>query len=462
MADHDTDAPGSRRVPNRPEDLPPPADLDAYRDQRADIPPHDLEAQRALLGAAMLDASAASVAASLALDAWYGQAHQEIAAVIGELDRAGEPVETRTVADKLGPEGLALVGGHYELTEIMASCPAPENATAYARIVRDNYRLREIAFAADNAKRAALSRDAKTAVGYLSAALDAAPDEDTVGDIAKLADEYLELLLRREAGETSTVPTGMYDLDHIIGGLHPGNFVVWGARTGQGKTATLCQLTLNLVKQGKRVLYVSLEMPWPELMDRWVGNIARINTRNLRRGQVGDRWAEASAAIAELAETGIRVARPTTMTVPAIRAEARQHKADVVIVDYLQLVHAVSRNNRNRENDVAEVSRSLKGLALALELPVCAAAQLNRNLESRVIKRPELHDLRDSGQIEQDADVVVCVYRESAYDDTANPDDIELIVRKNRHGELDTAHMTFLGPYQAVVSRVPESRMRSF
>jgi replicative DNA helicase len=459
VADNDA-PPGTRRVPNTPEDLPPPAKLNGHREPR-DTPPHDMEAQRALLGAAMLDASAASVAASLPREAWYGESHRDIAEAISELDRAGEAIDTFTVADRLGPDALIRAGGLQELTEIMASCPTTENASSYARIVRDMYKLRWLARAGEATRQAALDRDVHAAIGHLTAALDALPDEESSGDAKRLAAEYMDLLTRREAGETNTVPTGMYDLDEIIGGLHPGNFAVWGARTGQGKTATLCQLTLNLLRQGKRVLYVSLEMPWPELWDRWVGNIARINTRALRRGDVGSHWTDVSNALGELAETGLRVARPTSVTVPAIRAEARQHKSDVVIVDYLQLVHSVSRTSRSRENDVAEVSRALKGLALALEVPVCAAAQLNRNLESRVIKRPELHDLRDSGQIEQDSDVVVMVYREHAYDDTVPADELELIVRKNRHGELSTAHMTFMGPFQAVLNRAPESRLRS-
>lgn len=433
-------------MPNEPDRPQPPRDITNLS---------NVALERALLDAAMRDPDAASLVAAMPPEAFWGGATNRIAAVIAELDRDGQPIDAHIVYDRLAAAGeLDAVGGLAGVLEITTVGGMPESATRYRTDLMELHRLRTGLERIEAARQAILGRDLATAVACLGPVVDEAPADGVVGDVADLADDYITLLAAREAGETAGLPTGMRDLDEIIGGLHPGNFVVVGARTGVGKTAVLCQLATNVARDGTRVLVVSLEMPWPELFDRWVGNLGWINTRRLRRGEMrDDGWAKATQGLTQLAQMAIRIAKPTTVTVPAIRAEARQHQAQLVLVDYLQLVHAVGRRNTNRENDVGEVSRSLKGMALTLGIPVVAAAQLNRNLEGRINKRPELADLRDSGQIEQDSDVVIMPYRPAQHDDEEDPGDIELLVRKNRHGETGVATLTFLGPTQHVVDR---------
>ncbi len=423
----------------------------------------NVELERALLGAALIDPYAASVVAAMPLDAFWGPANNRVATVIGELERDGQPVDAHLVHERLAAAGqLDAIGGLPGVMEIATAGGVPESATSYRSDLLDLHRYRLDLSRCEAARQALLARNRDLAIACLAPVIDEAPHDDKVADVAKLADDYLELLTARENGDVAGLATGMHDLDEIIGGFHPGNLVVIGARTGVGKTAVLCQLATNIARNGTRVLVVSLEMPWPELFDRWVGNLGWIDTRRLRRGEMGDDgWKRATTGLTSLAKMAIRVAKPATLTVPAIRAEARQHGAELILIDYLQLVHAVGRRNTNRENDVGEVSRTLKGMALALGVPVIAAAQLNRNLEGRFTKKPELSDLRDSGQIEQDADVVIMPYRASQHDEEADPSEIELLVRKNRHGETGVAYMTFLGSTQHVVDRATERRLRS-
>jgi replicative DNA helicase len=454
----DDPGPAAGRVPNEPEAPGPVVDeLAERRERRRETRevPSNLDTERALLSAAMWDPEAATIAASLDGDCWWSPAHLRIATAIGELERDGQAVDINTVVAQLKRAGaLEMVGGMPGVQDLFREGGTGTSATTYARILRDDRDARATIAAAEAARDAAYDRNMGLARACLSSVLDEVPADDTVGDVADLAPGYLDLLLARESGDARGMPTGWFDLDEIIGGLHGGNLVVVGARTGTGKTATLAQLTLNLAKTGARALFVSLEMPWPELLDRWVGNLGWVDTRDLRRGHLGDNdWPRTTAALGDLAALGIRIAKPATVTVPQIRAEARQHGSDVILVDYLQLVRAVGRRNATRENDVGEISRTLKALALALDVPVVAAAQLNRGVEVRAVKRPELSDLRDSGQIEQDCDVAVMLYRPSGDDEEADPTHLELIVRKNRHGELGTAHMTFLGSTQHVVAR---------
>lgn len=455
---------GSRAIPNEPEDVEPPINLDGRRQRRPEpnvLLPHDVDIEVDLIRCAMFEADVAPQVAALPADTWYVPAHGLIAQAIAELEDRGEPVDPNMVRARLAMTGnLDAIGGDQGIVTMAGGLGAPVSAVPkYIRELGRLARARRIIVGCNAARDAALHGDADRAAALLTPLVDEIPHDEEAGTMDRLVPLYLELLAQREAGDIHATPTGMTDLDRILGGLYPGNFIVVGARTGHGKTAFACQLTLNLALRGRRVLYVSREMPWMQLFDRWVGNWGQIDTKRLRAGDMGDDgWAKATSALKRLESRGLRVAKHSTMTVPAIRAEARHHKADCVIVDYLQLISAVGRRNTNRENDVGEVSRHLKQMSLSLDIPVIALAQLNRNLESRSNKEPELYDLRDSGQIEQDSDVVICVHRESAFDDSADPNEIKLLVRKNRHGERENCEMTFIGPYQQILDRAPAYR----
>lgn len=426
-------------------------------------PPHNIEAERAALGAALASPAAATLIAAVPAGAWYLKAHQIVAGAIAELDAEGHPIDAVTVLDKLTRAGTLGEAGGPSILVALSADVVTLNPARHIEIIRESYKLREIGKAGALALQAVYSYDLHTAIGHLNRALDSTADETTTGDVPALLETYLDMLVAREDGKTDGIPTGWPDVDELIGGLHPGNLITVGARTSHGKTATACSLSLNLASAGHRVLYVSLEMPWNELMDRWMGNWAQVNTRHLRKGQIAPvEWERISKALGRLSDARIKPADANTVTVPQIRAEARAYKADVVIVDYLQLVRPVGgRKNTNRENEVGEVSRTLKGMGLTLGIPVVALAQLNRGLESRADKKPELYDLRDSGQIEQDSDVVIGAYRPSLHDDQADPGDLDLHVLKNRHGELGVAHMTFQAAWQAVVSQYRPPDLRS-
>jgi replicative DNA helicase len=416
--------------------------------------PHDLETEGALIGAALLDPDAASEAATLPADAWYKQANATIASAISDLLDLGEPVEANTVHARLAGKGeLDQVGGHQALIDAMAMCGASGSARFYADTLRDRLRRRQFISAATLAVEAAYSGPIEVAAGHLETGLDVVGSDSRPLKIDDLLDDHLTLLEKRHAGEVVTVPTGLVDLDLKLGGLRLGELTVAAGRPGMGKTVFGGGLALSVASTGRRSLFASLEMSTPELLDRWLGGEARIDTTDLQQGRLDAQgWGRISENIGRIGSWPIWILDRPEASVPMIRAAARAVRAEFVVVDYLGLIRPTGRHS-NRQEEVASVARSLKAMARVLDCPVLCLAQLNRGVEARQEKRPLLSDLRESGEVEQSAGIVLSLYREDYYDpETADRGLIEIGILKNRHGPLGTVKAAFLGRIQRIAN----------
>jgi replicative DNA helicase len=424
------------------------------------VPPHNLEAEESLLGAMLLskDAVATAVETVAAAD-FYKPAHAHLFEAIVTLYGAGEPVDPTTVCETLRRAGLLdALGGKQAVLRIQVGTPAASNAGFYARIVADHALLRRlVAVGSEIAE-----------LGYqlpddITESLDRA--ESLVFDVANrrqttslrgihatLQDSlaHLEALFEHD-GQTTGVPTGYRDLDEVLLGWQPSNLIVVAARPGQGKTAFALGSAVHAALQvGRPVVFFSLEMGYLELTQRILAAEAGINSRLLRTGRIPETdWNHISKAVGRLAEAPLFIDDNPHLTVMDMRAKCRRLKAQhgdlgLVVVDYLQLM-STPKKAESRQVEVSELSRGLKVLARDLDVPVLALSQLNRSLEYRADKRPMLADLRESGALEQDADIVAFIYRDDTYHpDTSEKGVAELIVAKHRNGPTGKICLAFL------------------
>lgn len=434
------------------------------RRPEARIPPHNLEAEESLLGAMLLsrDAITAAVEAHVDGSAFYKPAHGHIFDAILGLYGQGEPVDVVTVAEELRREGLLeALGGRGTLLRLQAATPASANAAHYAQIVAELALLRRlIAVAGEIAEEAYSQPDDVTETVDRAEALvfevaQRRVSESMVPVLHTVTEalEQLEALYGRNDPITG-VPTGYVDLDHMLLGLQPSNLVVVAARPGMGKTAFALGAAVNVaIETNQPVLFFSMEMGALELTKRVLAALARVPLRKLQTGELNDAdWTRIHAALNRLAHAPLYIDDAAHCTVMEMRAKARRHKArhgslGLVVVDYLQLMSS-PRRTENRQVEVSELSRGLKILARELDTPVMALSQLNRQVEYRQDKRPMLADLRESGSIEQDADVVCALYRDEIY----NPDSehrgmAEVIVAKHRNGRTGTVRLAFQEQY---------------
>jgi replicative DNA helicase len=431
----------------------------------ARIPPHNLEAEESLLGAMLLSNDAASVAIEICnAGDFYKPAHGHIFGAIRALMERGEPIDAVTVSDELQRSGLLdAVGDPSVFISLQANTPSIANARHYAAIVEEHSLLRRlISVAGDIAD-----------IGYsvpenVEGAIDEAEQmmfnvaEKRTADTVYPLKELLGLGLDRiqELGERGSdltgVPTGYHELDKILLGLQKSSLVIVGARPGMGKTSFALGILAHVgVVAQKPALLFSLEMGHLELTQRLLASEAEVNGQSLQTGRIRTQdWAKIGTAVTRLSNAPIFIDDNPNATVMDIRARARRLKKSegdlgVVIVDYLQLMTGRAKAE-NRQTEVAEISRGLKILARELEVPVIALSQLSRNLESRQDKTPMLSDLRESGSLEQDADVVMFIYRESEYNDEVpidRADDALVEVAKHRNGPTGKANLIFLKQY---------------
>ncbi len=424
------------------------------------IPPHSLEAEESLLGAMLLskDAIAAAVETVRPED-FYKPAHGHLFEAIQSLYGQGEPVDPVTVAEELRRADLLdALGGKNAILRIQAGTPAAANAAHYARIVEERALLRRLIGVAGEIAE----------MGYdvpddITSTLDRA--ETLVFEVAnrrlsgsligiypalQQSLEQLEALFERD-GSVTGVPSGYTDLDEVLLGFQPSNLIVVAARPGQGKTSFALGAAAHVALHTRRpVVFFSMEMGYLELTQRLLAAEAGVNSRLLRTGRIpeGD-WTKISHAVGRLAEAPVYIDDNPHLTVMEMRAKTRRLKAvhgdlGLVVVDYLQLMSTPKRAE-NRQVEVSELSRGLKILARDLDTPVMALSQLNRSLEYRTDKRPMLADLRESGSIEQDADVVAFIYRDDSYNpESTEKGTAEIIVAKHRNGPTAKVRLAFL------------------
>ncbi len=425
--------------------------------------PHNLDAERSLLGAMLLSRDAIGPAVE-ALDAgdMYLPAHQHIFDAIASLYSAGHPADPVTVAEELERSTLLEAAGGLEaLVDLESSTPATSNASRYATIIEERALLRRLIAAAGEIIELgySLPDDVTKAVDEAEAKMFQVAQRrvtDTTRPLRDLLSDNLDRLEELyERGDAITgTPTGYHDLDEVLSGLQPSALVVVGARPAMGKTAFSLGLTSHaaMVAQ-KPVLFFSLEMGHLELTQRILSSQAKVDSSRLRNGNLSDDdWPKISRAVGQLAEAPIWIDDNPNVTVMEIRAKARRLKSrlgglGLVVVDYLQLMQGSSRAE-SRQVEISEISRGLKILARELETPVVALSQLSRTLEARADKRPMLADLRESGAIEQDADVVMFLYRDEMYNpDSADIGTAEIIIAKHRSGPTATVRLAFLGHF---------------
>jgi replicative DNA helicase len=434
------------------------------------VPPHDLDAEAASLGGQLLtkDAIADVLDTPMRQRDYYKPAHEMIQAAILYLYGKGEPVDPITVAAELAKRGdLAKVGGASYLHTLVQTVPTAANAAYYAEIVHEKAVLRRLVQAGTRITQLGYSAqgeldDVRSAVE--AEVLDAlATREQTAGYVYVREDVpgfWDDLDARMKGTGTMTgLPTGLIDLDALTNGLQPGQFIVIGARPAMGKsTLALDFARAASIQHGKTSVFFSLEMGRAEILQRLYSAEARVALHHIRAGSVTEEDLERMAKRTQAIEQApLLVDDSPELTMTEIRSRARRIKQakglDLLIVDYLQLLQSgASRRPESRQQEVSDFSRSLKLLAKELEIPVIALSQLNRGPEQRTEKKPQVSDLRESGSIEQDADLVMLLHREDAYEkESPRAGEADLIVAKHRNGPTGTVTIAFQGHYSRFV-----------
>ncbi|QBI20048.1 replicative DNA helicase [Egibacter rhizosphaerae] len=424
------------------------------------VPPHNLEAEVSVLGSMLLSKDAiAEVNEILRAEDFYRGAHRTIYETIVDLYDRGEPVDSVVLGDELDRRGLLeSVGGVVAISDLISRVPTAANAGYYARIVAEQaLRRRLIDTGTQIAQLGYQGEDgAEETIDKAEALMYAVSQRDRHSEFAPMKDllaESFELIEQLHENDSSLtgLSTGFYDLDDLTAGLQDQNLIILAARPGMGKSTLVTNLATNVaVEQRRPVVIFSLEMSKMELVQRVLAAEARVDSERLRTGRLAESdWPKLSQAMGRLAEAPIYIDDTPGVNMMELRSKCRrlkqQHGLDLVVLDYLQLMQPHKRTE-SRVQEVSELSRGMKILAKELDIPVVALSQLSRRPEDRHDRRPQLADLRESGSIEQDADLVAFIYRDEVYDpDTAAKGEAELIVAKNRNGPLRTIRLTFIG-----------------
>lgn len=421
--------------------------------------PANIEAETLVLGAVLINQEAfTEVAGFLKPDDFYLVKHRFIWEAFTAIQDAHDPIDTFTLRDHLERQNrFHDIGGLSYLTMLVANTPTAANVVAYARSVQEtSVRRRLLNVASQIAKNAydsgldlneVISRSEQS----LYAVSEARTDRDLV-HIGSVTGKLIEKIqqLYDQKGEPLGVPTGFSDLDKITGGLQRSDLVIIAGRPGQGKTALMLSVALNAAKYKKRVAFFSLEMPNEQLVQRLIAQETGIDTHTLRMGKLGhDDWSVLYRSVDMLSDLGIYLDDTPSISPMQLRTKARrlaaEVKLDMIVVDYLQLMTADIGGNANRVQEVSYISRNLKTLARELNVPVVAGAQLSRGVETRAGQKPMLSDLRESGSIEQDADVVMFLHHPDAWDDDPTRENItQILVAKHRNGPTGEVDLVFL------------------
>ncbi len=441
-------------------------------------PPQNLDAERSALGGVLIKPTAFDdLITSLVAEDFFVPAHREVFEAMLAIDRRRQPIDIISLTDELKLRGALprLDGGESYLVQLANSVPTAENIEHYVRLVKEKSTLRRLI-----ATCAEVQSRAYGDFGNYEEFLDEAENavfqvaqqtrKDSYSTVADMMGEVLESIEERarERKEITGVPTGFTKFDHMTAGLQPENLIVVAARPGVGKTSWAVNVAMNAALLHQMpVLIFSLEMSKFELMERMLAGEARIDSARLKRGQIeysdwknriypaGNRIAGAPILIDDSGAPSIldirakaRRFRSDTRYFPPPDENGGKQKLGLIVVDYLQLARGGARRDDSREREIADISRGLKSLAKDLKIPIIAVSQLNRGLEKREDKRPQLSDLRESGAIEQDADMIVFIHRDEMFNlDSAEKGKAELIVGKHRHGPTGSVSLTFIREY---------------
>lgn len=430
----------------------------------------DLEAERAVLGSLLLDPASFDLAADLLGESDFARsAHRTIFGAMHRLVDRDDPLDNLTLSDELQRAGqLEAVGGAAYLAELIQDTPSAANLRAHCRIVREQAQRRRLIQIGATLQLQAQDPERSVAdvVETAERELLAVQQGTRTGNDTPIGEIVIERLARlqeiqRNPAMITGVPTGFPELDTLLGGLHAGNLVIIGARPSMGKTSLALNIAAHLAfEQGLPVLIFSLEMSKEELADRLLSATASVSLHDLRTARVKqDGWWRLTEAGQRLHDAPLTIDDTGSVTVAQIRSRARRQKAKhglaLVIVDYLQLL--TGQRAESRQQEVSDLSRSLKQLAKELEVPILVLSQLNRELERRENKKPILADLRESGAIEQDADVVMFLYRDEIYnEDSPDRGIAEVLVRKHRNGPVGERRLHFLEQFTRFESKAYE------
>ncbi|MDF1724304.1 MAG: replicative DNA helicase [Alcanivorax sp.] len=451
-----------------------PLSLDKHLPENLRIPPNSLEAEQAILGGLLLNNSAwDDVAERVGARDFYRKTHRQIFEVIAQLVEEENPCDLVTVSQALTQLGqLEGIGGMTYLSELARNTPSAANITAYAEIVRERSILRQLISVSQNVADSAFKPEGRKSLEILDLAESAifeiaeqqkkgSGPQDIKSVLKKTVDRIDELYKNKSA--ITGVTTGFDELDKMTGGLQPSDMIVIAGRPSMGKTTFAMNLCENVaIKAGKPVLVFSMEMPADSIVMRMLASLGRINQTSIRSGQLEkDDWPRITSAIHMLSEQKFFIDDTPALSPLEMRARARRVAREcggelgAIMVDYLQLMQVPGVDNR--VNEISEISRSLKGLAKELSCPVLALSQLNRSLEQRPNKRPVMSDLRESGAIEQDADLIAFLYRDEVYNKDSNEKGVaEVIIGKQRNGPIGTVRLAFQGQFSRFDDLAPE------
>ncbi|MEE2735800.1 MAG: replicative DNA helicase [Pseudomonadota bacterium] len=428
------------------------------------VPPHSLEAESSVLGGLLLDDAAwDAIAGIIGPDDFYLGDHRSIFRCMQSLAEQDKPIDVITVSDALEEVSeLQGLGGLSYISQLASNTPTASNIRAYAEIVQERATVRKLIAAANEIADSGFNtqgRDSATLINEAESKVFKIGDErpnrggpQAINPLLKKAVTRIDELYESKGALTGT-STGFRDIDEITSGLQKADLIVVAGRPSMGKTSFMMNMAEKaVISEGKPVLVFSMEMPADSLILRMLSSLGSIDQSKIRSGQLGDDdWPRLTSAVTLLNDCPLFVDDTAALTTNEIRARARRVAREhgslgMILIDYLQLMQ-VSGTVENRAGEISEISRSLKAIAKEFDCPLVAGSQLNRSVEQRPDKRPVMSDLRESGAIEQDADVIMAIYRDEVYHDDAEKGVAEIIILKQRNGPIGKAKLAFIGRY---------------
>ena len=439
------------------------------------MPPNSIEAEQSLLGGLMLDNAAWDKVADLIVASdFYRKDHRLIFAGIAELAETSNPCDVVTLSELLdNRDELEASGGLEYLAMLSNETPGAANVRAYARILRERSTLRSLISAGNQISGSAFATDGRSASDLVDEAERLVFEIAEKGARGQVGFRHLKSilpdavdridLLHQSGGDITGIPTGYTEFDKLTAGLQAGELIVIAGRPSMGKSALAVNIAENAAIGAKVPTAIfSMEMPSQQLAFRMISSLGRVDQTHLRTGNFPDEdWSRINTAVQLMSDAPIFIDDSASLSPTEIRARARrlkrEHGLGLIVVDYLQLMQ-VHGSKENRATEISEISRSLKALAKELELPIIALSQLNRSVEQRTDKRPVMSDLRESGAIEQDADLIVFIYREEVYNqDTPRKGIADISIAKQRNGPIGDFPLTFVGRFTKFENWVPEA-----